>query len=210
MKTPVPGRNPCFERDVPRVSTEDFAQCISSGCTWKPSPFVSVPDHPPLHAPLQASLPHCAGRWPLQCPLEHLPSLQLPWDCLHFCYCLPEWAGTVCKSWYIAKYSVLRNHVEEDVSFSARYPGCLWWIGERNQHVIVLVENVYSGITQGSCTLIVLSALSVINRIPNAVKSTDRGPDVGTGPVYVSGQINITQIPTDAVKVTSLYILLPN
>lgn len=146
MKTPVPGRNPCFERDVPRVSTEDFAQCISSGCTWKPSPFVSVPDHPPLHAPLQASLPHCAGRWPLQCPLEHLPSLQLPWDCLHFCYCLPEWAGTVCKSWYIAKYSVLRNHVEEDVSFSARYPGCLWWIGERNQHVIVLVENVYSGI----------------------------------------------------------------
>lgn len=67
--------------------------------------------------------------------------------------------------------------------------------------------------TQGldeSCTLIVLSALSVINRIPNAVKSTDRGPDVGTGPVYVSGQISITQIPTDPVKVTSLYILLPN
>lgn len=48
--------------------------------------------------------------------------------------------------WHVAKYSVLRNHVEEDVSFSARYPGCLWWIGERNQHVIVLVENVYSGI----------------------------------------------------------------
>lgn len=59
-------------------------------------------------------------------------------------------------------------------------------------------------------TLIVLSALSVINRIPNAVKSRDRSPDVGTGPVFVSGQINTTQIPTDPAKVTSLYISLPN
>lgn len=60
--------------------------------------FPSPPDHPSLHAPLQASLPHSTGRWPFQCPLEHLPGVQLPWDCLHLCYCLPKWEGTVCIS----------------------------------------------------------------------------------------------------------------
>lgn len=63
VKTPAPGRQSWFEKDVLGVSTGDFAQCVGTGCTWKLSPLsVSVPDHPPLHASLQASLPHCAGR----------------------------------------------------------------------------------------------------------------------------------------------------
>lgn len=87
-----PSRSAWLGLGVLRVSPGDL-QC---GGTWKPCPLCA-PDYPALHAPIQAALPHRAGRWPLQCPLEHLPGVQLPWDCLHLCHCLPERAGTVCR-----------------------------------------------------------------------------------------------------------------